>query len=87
MKFFVEDAEADLSKNEQRLLRTLVSHKGQTLTRERLIEILWEDARYVEENALSVTVNRLRQKLGGKEGKCPIQTIYGLGYMWGDKRK
>ncbi len=87
MKFFVEDVEVVLSKIEQRLLRTFVSYKGQTLTRERLIEILWEDARYVDENALSVTVSRLRQKLGGKEGECPIQTVYGLGYMWGAKRK
>lgn len=87
MKFFVEDVEASLSKTEQRLLKILVSNKGQALTRERLVEILWEDVRYVDENALSVTVNRLRQKLGGKEGECPIQTIYGIGYMWGDKRK
>ena len=45
---------------------------------------LWSDSgEYVDENALSVTVNRLRSKLERKkEGATYIQTIYGQGYMW-----
>ncbi|MDY5663686.1 MAG: helix-turn-helix domain-containing protein, partial [Blautia sp.] len=50
---------------------------------DRLVDAIWTDGgEYVDENALSVAANRLRRKLGGKTGTCPIQTIYGLGYMW-----
>ena len=86
MKFIVEEDEISLSKTEQRLLKLFIENTGQTLTRDRLIEVIWEDVRYVDENALSVAVNRLRQKISGKEGKCPIQTVYGLGYVWERKR-
>ena len=44
-----------------------------------------DGAYYVDENALSVAVNRLRHKLAGKGESCPIQTVYGLGYVWGKK--
>ena len=44
-----------------------------------LIDRIWSDgAEFVEENALSVTMNRLRSKLPG----APVKTIYGIGYMW-----
>ena len=47
------------------------------------MERLWEDGSgYVDENALSVTVNRLRSKLVQKGEESPIQTIYGQGYLW-----
>lgn len=50
------------------------------MSRERLIDWIWTDgAEYVEENALSVTVKRLRDKLGATEY---IRTVYGIGYMW-----
>lgn len=53
------------------------------MTREILMERLWEDGSgYVDENALSVTVNRLRSKLVQKGEESPIQTIYGQGYLW-----
>ena len=72
-----------LSKIEQKLLRFFVRNPGQTLTRERLMDVLWgEEAAYVEENALSVAVNRLRRKLEGRAGYRPIETVYGLGYVW-----
>ena len=73
-----------LSLNEQKLLRLLVANKGQLLTREVLIDRLWSDGgEFVDENALSVTVNRLRSKLENKGEKVTyIQTVYGQGYMW-----
>ena len=45
---------------------------------------LWSDGgEYVDENALSVTVNRLRSKLGDKkESASCVRTVYGQGYMW-----
>lgn len=70
----------ELSKTEQKLLRILIEHKNQTLTREFLIDRIWTDgAEYVDENALSVTINRLRKKLNAADY---IQTIYGIGYVW-----
>ncbi len=68
-----------LSRTEQRLLKLLVYNQGVTLTRERLLEWVWPDGtEFVEENALSVTVRRLRQKLPG----IPVRTVYGIGYVW-----
>lgn len=73
-----------LSPNEQKLLRILVENKGRLLTRDILIDRIWsEGGEFVDENALSVTVNRLRSKLENKGDKVSyIQTIYGQGYMW-----
>ena len=69
-----------LSKTEQKLLRMLVENAGITLTRDRLMEAVWtNDADFVDENALSVAVKRLRDKLGTGE---QIKTVYGIGYMW-----
>lgn len=86
MQFLADGEEINLSKTEQKLLRCLVEHPGQTLTREQLTDIIWaEGAQYVDENALSVAVGRLRHKLEGNKGTSPIETIYGIGYMWGKK--
>ena len=83
MKFYVEGEEIILSKTEQKLLRYFVENRGQTLTRDRLMDIIWEQGgSFVEENALSVAVNRLRHKLEGKDKTCPIRTVYGIGYVW-----
>lgn len=78
-----------LSVNEQRLLKLLVENKGKILTRNVLIDRLWSDGgEYVDENALSVTVNRLRSKLEGeKNGASYVKTIYGQGYMWKNDNK
>lgn len=83
MKFYVEGEEIILSKTEQKLLRCFVENRGQTLTRDRLMDNIWEQGgSFVEENALSVAVNRLRHKLEGKDKTCPIRTVYGIGYVW-----
>ena len=68
----------ELSRTEQRLLRLLVEHRGQTLSRARLLEQVWDGGEFVDENALSVAVKRLRSKLTD----APIRTIYGVGYVW-----
>ena len=74
----------DLSKTEQKLLRLLVQSRGTTLTRADLVDRIWTDgAEYVDENALSVTVKRLRDKLEDMPSKPRyIKTVYGLGYTW-----
>ena len=64
MEYSVDGKQVELSKNEQKLLRILVENEGRILKRETLIDRLWTDgAEYVDENALSVTVKRLRNKL------------------------
>lgn len=79
MKFLDGDMPVELSKTEQRLLKLFVQNMGQTLSRDLLLQRIWsEGAEFVEENALSVTVKRLRQKLPD----APIKTVYGIGYVW-----
>ena len=80
MIFTVEGSEVSLSKTEQKLLKMLVLNKGVTMGRDDLIDRLWTDgAEFVDENALSVAIKRLRDKL---EAKDYIKTVYGLGYQW-----
>ena len=80
MEFSESGSPVELSKTEQKLLKLLIQNKGQTLTRDFLVDRIWTDgAEYVDENALSVTVGRLRKKLNASEY---IQTVYGIGYVW-----
>ena len=84
MSFTKEGVPVELSKREQQLLRLLVENRGQTLTRAALVDRIWTDgAEYVDENALSVTVKRLRDKLEDAPSRPRyIKTVYGLGYTW-----
>ena len=84
MDFRKNGAPIELSKTEQKLLRLLVENRGRTLTRSVLVDRIWTDgAEYVDENALSVTVKRLRGKLEDSPSKPQyLKTVYGLGYTW-----
>ena len=84
MEFLKNGIPVDLSRTEQRILYLLVFHPGQILTRERLMEWVWPDGtEYVEDNALSVGIRRLRDKLEDNPSKPePIKTVYGKGYQW-----
>ena len=79
MEFSREGRPIVLSPTEQKLLRLLVENRGRTLPRVRLLDLIWADAAFVEPNALSVTVKRLRDKL---EDPGYIKTVYGVGYSW-----
>ena len=74
----------ELSKTERRILQLLVFHEGQVITRDRLMEWVWPDGtEYVEDNALSVGIRRLRDKLEDAPSKPRyIRTVYGKGYVW-----
>lgn len=87
MEFKKNGQLVDLSKTEQKLLYLLVSNRGATLSRGTLVDRLWTDgAEYVDENALSVTVKRLRSKLEDTPSKPQyIKTVYGVGYTWAVK--
>ena len=84
MEFLKNGIPVDLSMSEQRILYLLVFHPGQILTRERLMEWVWPDGtEYVEDNALSVGIRRLRDKLEDNPSKPEhIKTVYGKGYQW-----
>ena len=84
MEFLKNGIPVDLSRTEQRILYLLVFHPGQILTRERLMEWVWPDGtEYVEDNALSVGIRRLRDKLEDNPSKPEhIKTVYGKGYQW-----
>lgn len=83
MVFLRGEDEVTLSKTEQKLLHVLVDNRGHAVRRETLIDRVWGDTAYVEENALSVTVKRLRTKLEDDPAH-PVWlcTIYGIGYLW-----
>ena len=77
--FLYKNEKIPLSKNEYRILLTLMKNKGKVVSRERLMEQLWETDSFVDENTLSVNVNRLRKRLeaAGLEGF--ITTKFGMG--------
>mgnify|MGYP000398698661 FL=1 len=71
----------DLTKNEYRILLTFLENKGKVVSRELLMNRLWETDRYVDENTLTVNVSRLRKKLE-KSGLADfIETKSGMGYI------
>ena len=82
-----DDLEIDLSKTEQKLLKVLVENRGHAVSRSTLVDRVWTDgAEFVEENALSVTVKRLRGKLEKDPAKPEyLKTVYGIGYTWAVK--
>ena len=77
------DEELFLSVNEQRLLKFFLDNKSRVLTRDVLMDRLWgDDGDYVDENALSVTINRLRSKIDTDKKSKHINTVYGQGYRF-----
>lgn len=76
-----------LAPTEYKVLKKLVTEKGQVLTRQALLEEIWENDQYIEEHALTVNINRLRSKIEDNPSKPKyIKTVYGVGYTWvGDK--
>ena len=73
----------ELTKNELKILQTLMEHKEKIVSREELMEKLWESDAYVDENTLSVNVNRLRKKLSSVGLDDFILTKKGIGYRIG----
>ena len=70
-----------LTKNECRILQTLLEQKGKVVGRDALMERLWETDSYVDENALTVNVARLRRKLEGAGPPGFVTTKKGMGYL------
>jgi DNA-binding response OmpR family regulator len=76
-----EGNKAELTKNELKILSTLMKERGKTVSREKLMEILWESDSFVDENTLTVNVNRLRKKLESLGLTDFISTRFGEGYI------
>ena len=74
-------AKIELSKNEYRILLCLMESKGKVVSREKLMERLWETDSFVDENTLTVNVNRLRKKLDSAGLQGFIATKFGVGYI------
>lgn len=71
----------DLTKNEYRILLALMENKGKVVSREKLMERLWETDSFVDENTLTVNINRLRKKLDAVGLTQFITTKFGVGYL------
>ena len=76
-----EDEKINLTKNEYRILLTLMQDKGKVVSREKLMQILWETDSFVDENTLTVNVGRLRKKLEAAGLQDFITTKFGVGYL------
>ena len=70
-----------LTKNEYRILVTLLENKGEIVSREKLTQKLWETDSFVDENTLTVNVGRLRKKLDAAGLTDFIVTKFGRGYI------
>lgn len=70
----------DLSKNEFKILETLMVNKGKVVSRERLMTSLWSTDIYIDDNTLTVNISRLRKSLAGLGVDDFIKTKQGLGY-------
>lgn len=78
---------ANLTAGEYRLLEYLLGHRGRTLTRSMLLERLWDmGGEFVGDKALTVSINRLREKLGGDPQRV-IKTVRGIGYRAEDENE
>lgn len=78
-----QEQKVELTKNELKILQTLIENKTQVVTRETLMTRLWESDMYVDENTLPVNVNRLRKKLTSIGLEDSILTKKGIGYQIG----
>ena len=76
-----QEEKVELTRNEFRILKLLMEQAGRTVTREEVMTRLWETDSYVDDNTLTVNVNRLRRKLDGAGLTDFIVTKKGTGYM------
>ncbi|MDP4182592.1 MAG: response regulator transcription factor [Bacillota bacterium] len=81
----VNGSEVNLTAAEYKLLLLLIENKGVVLTRNQIVEKLWDiDGNFIDYNTLNVYIKRLREKIE-TEGNKHIETVRGLGYTWKDE--
>nr|WP_320147371.1 response regulator transcription factor [uncultured Anaeromusa sp.] len=76
-----QDKKIMLTRNELRILHLLIKHGGDVLSREKIMRALWEDENFVDDNTLTVNINRLRRKLSDAGLEDWIETRKGQGYV------
>jgi two-component system alkaline phosphatase synthesis response regulator PhoP len=81
-KVWLEDEPLDLTAIEFDLLRVLMAHPGQVMTREQLLEKVWETEYFSDTRVVDVHIGHIRKNLGGKF----IETVWGVGYRFEDER-
>ncbi|MFD1472848.1 response regulator transcription factor [Companilactobacillus mishanensis] len=77
----IGDNKIDLSKNEYKLLQRLLKDQGKIVSREQLLNFMWDDERFVDDNTLTVNINRLRNKFEKNGLSNYIVTKVGQGYL------
>lgn len=78
---YYQDEKIELTKNEFRILEILMKNKNEVVSRERIMKKLWDNDSFIDDNTLTVNMNRLRRKLEGKGLNGFIETKKGLGYI------
>ena len=79
-KVRVAGEEVALTKLEYKILSSMMSYPGKLFTRDEILSDVWDfSGNFVNDNTLSVTMKRLREKLGDTEGRI-IKTVRGMGY-------
>ena len=76
-----DGTETVISKNEMLILSFLYNHKGQIVSRDELMTDLWNNSEYLNDNALTVNINRLRSKMAEAGVSDAIKTRKGQGYI------
>ena len=82
MKLRYKEDIIELTKNEYRILNILLTKEGQIVTREEILEALWDDAEFVDDNTLTVNMTRVKKKLSDLGIKNAIITKRGVGYVF-----
>ncbi|MGL5352022.1 MAG: response regulator transcription factor [Clostridium sp.] len=77
----VKDVEFEITKNEHKILNCLMKNKGNIVSRDELMEYLWTSELFIDDNTLTVNVNRLRKTLENVGMKDAIETRRGIGYI------
>ncbi|MBU3130904.1 response regulator transcription factor [Clostridium gasigenes] len=77
----VDNSEFEITKNEHKILNCLMKNKGNIVTRDELMEYLWTSELFIDDNTLTVNVNRLRRTLQNTGMKDAIETRRGIGYI------
>lgn len=86
-KVYKNEEEINLTKLEYKILVNLFSNKNRLITREEILNDIWDIAgNFVEDNTLTVYIKRIREKIGDKESKI-IETVRGIGYRVIDEEK
>ena len=76
-----EGNKSDLTKNESRILYTLIKNKGKIVSRSELMKYLWQNDEFVDDNTLTVNINRLRKKMEEIGANNMLTTKRGQGYI------